>query len=304
MEIKQLEIFTSVARKLSFSKAADELYISQPTVSAQINSLEKSLGAQLLIRNTKGVSLTKTGEEFLSYAKKILSLRDQAKSCTGSKGRGATGAIDIIASTLPAQHLLPEIIASFQKEWPNIIFRVEQSDSGKVVAEMNSFKYDFGMIGTKPDGERGDRFVCHTIFNDELVLVLPKGFAAEDLDNFSQGKLAQLITKTPFLMRESGSGTRTEIGDILDKSGVDIQKLHVPAYFPDAHSILAAVSKGVGISLVSKIAADMYVKAGLVKQIEMTGGLFTRQIYLIYNKELWLSPMQRAFVDYVRGGVQ
>ena len=76
--------------------------------------------------------------------------------------------------------------------------------------------------------------------------------------------------------------------------------LRMPAYFTDAHSILLAVSHGVGVSLISKIAAYMYVEAGLLKTVEMNNPLFRRQIYLIHNKELWLSPVQQAFADYAR----
>jgi len=292
MEFKQLEIFVSTARKLSFSRTAEELYISQPTVSAQISSLEKILGSQLFIRNTKGVSLTKVGEDFLAYAQKILTLRDQALLSVTSLEKNISGAIDIISSTIPAQHLLPEIISSFQKQWPNIVFRIDSSDSAKVIDEMSGFKYDFGMVGTLPDSRR---FVRHCIYNDELVLVIPKEFPYEI--EIETNSFAQCISSVPFIMREHGSGTRAEIESLLSKIGVDLQKLHVPAYFSDAHSILLAVSRGMGISIVPKIAAAMYVKTDMVRQIEINSELLTRKIYLIYNKELWLSPIQQAFVE-------
>jgi len=292
MEIKQLEIFISVAKKLSFSKSAESLYLSQPTVSAQINSLEKSLGAQLLVRNTKGVCLTKVGEDFFLYAQKILTLRDQAVIGASGNNHDISGAIDIISSTIPAQHLLPGIISSFQKKWPNIIVRVNSGDSEKVVSEMSGFKYDFGMVGTVPTD---DRFSCHCIYNDELVLVVPKDFTSEISPTI--GSFTKHITSAPFIMRESGSGTRVEIESLLKSLDIDHQKLHIPAYFSDAHSILLAVSEGMGLSLVPKIAAELYVSCGLVKQIEISDELFMRKIYLIHKKELWLSPMQKAFVD-------
>jgi DNA-binding transcriptional LysR family regulator len=295
MEIRQLEIFASVARNRSFSKAAEDMYISQPSVSAHINALEKALGAQLLARNTKGVSLTKTGTDFLAYAQKILSLRDQAILSASGGDRGAGGAIDIVSSTIPAQHLLPDIIASFAKEWPNIVFRVTQADSRGVEREMGSFRYDFGMVGAAPDG---DGFSHCPIYNDELVLVLPPD-ALQQAESI-RSRFADYITHAPFVMRETGSGTRVEIEALLTKIGVDPRSLHVPAYFSDSHSILLAVSRGLGVSLVSKIAAAMYVDAGLVEMIEMDSPLFRRQIHLLYNKELWLSPVQQAFADHAR----
>ena len=295
MEIRQLEIFVSVARNRSFSKAAEDMYISQPSVSAHVNSLEKALGAQLLVRNTKGVSLTKTGTDFLAYAQKILSLRDQALLSVNNGDRSVNGVIDIVSSTIPAQHLLPEIIASFKKQWPNIIFRVKQADSRGVEREMGSFRYDFGMVGAVPE-DIG--FSYCPIYNDELALVLPNGmpYDAESI----RGHFADYIIQTPFIMRESGSGTRVEIETLLSKIGVDPRNLIIPAYFSDSHSILLAVSHGLGVSLISKVAAAMYVEAGLLKMIEMDSPLFRRQIHLLYNKELWLSPVQQAFADHAR----
>jgi DNA-binding transcriptional LysR family regulator len=293
MEIKQLEIFVCIARNLSFSKAAEELYISQPSVSAQISSLEKSLGSQLLIRNTKGVTLTKAGLEFLICAKKILSLRDQASCNACGKDRSVNGVIDIISSTIPAQYLLPEIITSFHKEWPNIIFRLEQADSCRAEREMSSFRYDFGMVGAVPDS---DRYCYYPVYDDELVLVIPKG--ASQKSELIRENFADYILKTPFIMRETGSGTRKEIETLLSKIGIRLCDLRIPAYLSDAHSILLAVSRGMGVSLIPRIAATMYVETGLLKVVEMNSPLFQRQIHLLYNKEFWLSPLQQAFADH------
>ena len=295
MEIKQLEIFVCVVKNLSFSKAAAEMYISQSAVSMCISSLEKTLGVQLLVRNTKGVSPTKSGAELLIYAQKILTLREQALHNIVGKDSEAHGIIDISSSTIPAQHLLPEIIAAFHKQWPNIVFRVNQADSHQVEQSMSGFRYDFGMVGTIPDDTR---FIHHPVYDDELVLAIPADApeSAETIrDNFKD-----YILKTPFIMRESGSGTRAEIEALLAKLGVDSDDLRISAYFSDVHSILLSVSRGLGVSLVSKIAAAMYIDAGILRTVEMNSPIFCRQIHLLYNKELWLSPLQQAFVDHAR----
>lgn len=295
MEIKQLEIFSCLAKNRNFSKVAEEMYISQPTVSAHISSLEKTLGAQLFVRNTKGVSLTKAGRDFLVYAQKILSLRDQAMHSINGQDRESQGSIGIISSTIPAQHLLPEIIASFQKQWPNILFRVDQADSQQVEREMSGFRYDFGMAGTITDD---DRFIHYRVYDDELVLVTPDG--TQESPAMIRASFTDYVKKVPFIMRESGSGTRAEIEALLAKIGVKWRDLQIPAYFADTHSILLAVSRGMGVSLISKVAAAMYVETGLLKTVEMESSLFRRQIYLLHNKELWLSPIQQAFAEHAR----
>ena len=295
MEIRQLEVFVSVAKNLSFSKAAEELYISQPSVSAQIGSLEKELGSQLLTRNTKEVALTKAGARFLSNAQKILSLRDRAVCEAAGEDKNAPGQIDVISSTIPAQHLLPEMIAGFRERWPNVVFRVEQADSRRAQNEMGTMRYDFGMIGTVPDA---GRFASYPVFDDELALALPVG--AEQDDDTIRKSFPEFIARSPVIMRESGSGTRKEVEALLSGLGVDLRELRVPAYLPDADCILRAVSQGIGVSLVPKVAARMYVDAGLVRIVEMDDASFRRKIYLLHNKGLWLSPLQQAFVDHVR----
>jgi DNA-binding transcriptional LysR family regulator len=136
------------------------------------------------------------------------------------------------------------------------------------------------------------------VFDDELVLILPNSFSRDRGD--AHENFAEYILGAPFIMREAGSGTRAEIEGLLSKIGVDLRDLHIPAYFSDAHSILLAVARGMGVSLVSKMAAAMYVEAGLLTAVEMTSDLFMRKIFLLYNKELWLSPAQQAFADHAR----
>lgn len=295
MEIKQLEIFVSVARNRSFSRAAESLYISQPTVSTSIHALEFYLGVQLLIRNTKEVSLTKAGLEFLTYAQNILALRDQALCALRGEDRAAAGSIDIISSTVPAQHLLPELIASFRRERPHIVFRIDQADSRWVEQEMSGFRYDFGLVGTAPENAR---LLYDPIYNDELVLILPR--QEERSSEYIRENVAAYLLEMPFIMRESGSGTRAEVEALLSKLGVPLTELRIVAYFSDAQGILQAVSHGMGISLVSKIAAAMYLKLGLLRVVEMNQPLFHRQIFLLHNRELHFSPLQQAFADHAR----
>ena len=297
MEMKQLEIFACVSKTLSFSKAAEALYISQPTVSACISALEKELGVQLFIRNTKEVSLTKAGDELLQYAQKILSLREQALHSVSGENREAPGFIDIVASTIPAQHLLPEMIARFQHDWPNIVFRVDQADSRQVEKEMAGFRYDFGMMGTLPNS---DRLIHAPIYDDELVLVLPKSTKNDvkySVKEIREG-FAEYIRQVPILMREAGSGTRTEMEALLSQMGIEAHELRPCAYFSDTQSIVEAVARGMGVSLVSKVAAALHVSAGRLQMVEMGSPLFRRQIHLLHHKERWLSPVQAAFADF------
>jgi len=295
MEIRQLETFVCVARNLNFSRAAEEINLSQPTISTHISALESYLGVQLLVRSTKEVSLTKAGEEFFNFAQRILAVRDQALCELRGDDFNTPGNINILSSTIPAQHLLPEIVASFRKQWPNVIFRVVQADSRQVEQGMNGFRYDFGFVGTVPDSSR---FIHYPVCDDELVLIIPNDTIQSPESICAD--FADYIRDVPFIMRESGSGTRAEIENIFSKIGVELRDLRIASYLPGAHSILMAVSKGMGVSLISKVAAALYVDAGLLKVVEMNSPVFRRQIHLLHNKELCLSPMQQVFCDHVR----
>lgn len=295
MEMKQLEAFCAVARHLSFSRAAKELFLSQPTISAQIAALEQKLGVQLVARTTKEIALTPAGRDFAVYAGNILALRDRALQEFGA-ATPARGTLHILSSTVPAQHLLPEVVAAFRRDHPKVVFHVDQADSRAVMEGMTGFRYDFGFVGTAP---ADPRFVHHPVYLDKLVLALPQGLRAEP--DAIRRDVAAFLRSHPILMREQGSGTRYETENLFAKLGITPQGLDVAAYFADTHSILQAVAQGLGIALVSKVSAALHIDAGLIAAVEVNSDLFARQIHLLYRRELTLSPLQQAFADFVRG---
>ena len=119
MNLKQLEAFVRVAETKSFSLTAKQLYLTQPTVSAHIASLEKELNTCLLVRNTKGVALSEEGKELYAYAEQILELERKIKERFGLNRAGGGSVLRVAASTVPAQYLLPDIMAAFRKKYPD-----------------------------------------------------------------------------------------------------------------------------------------------------------------------------------------
>lgn len=133
MNLKQLEAFVCVADKKSFSKAARKLYLTQPTISAHIASLEKELDARLFIRNTKEVSLSEDGTILYSYAKQMIDLEEQIEACFCGERQSDVRKITIAASTVPAQYILPGILSRFIEKYPKEQFKVIETDSSKVI---------------------------------------------------------------------------------------------------------------------------------------------------------------------------
>ncbi|WP_371363700.1 HTH-type transcriptional regulator CysL [Sporomusa rhizae] len=294
MEMKQLEAFVAVVQYNSFSKAADMIYLSQPTISAHINSLENEIGAQLLIRSTKAIYPTQTGKELFQRAKSILALRDEAIFRVNKIDREMRGEISILASTVPAQFLLPEIITAFQKNYPYIVFNVQQADSQQVVEGLLGYQYDFGIVGTSVNYRR---LITVPFYRDTLVLITPKTMKV-DKEELYRG-LAAFLRHKPFVMRGDGSGTRVEMEQLLRKQDVSVQNLNIVAYFHDTQSILSAVSHGMGVSFVSKVAAVAYEKIGQIKVYDLEQQAFVRQLHLVFQKEIMLSPVQKLFVTYL-----
>ena len=215
MNLKQLEAFVRVAETTSFSKAAKQLYLTQPTVSAHIASLERELSTCLLVRNTKEVSLTESGKELYAYAGQMLELEQKIRRRFGLEEKYAGSVLRIAASTIPAQYLLPDIMARFCREYPKEQLKLFETDSSGVVEMILSHKADVGFTGTVL--ERGN---CTYVpfYEDELVILAPP----EERFCRRQGEDdISWILDEPVILREEGSGTRKEAFRMLGENGID-----------------------------------------------------------------------------------
>lgn len=299
MDLKQLEAFVYVVKLNSFSKAADTIFLSQPTISSHISTLEKELGTQLLIRSTKEVYPTKSGLEFFVYSQNMLALRDEAIQAVGKLGAHSKGEISLLASSVPAQYLLPPLVAKFRKKYPNIVIKVTQSDSEQVTQMLSSCTYDFGIVGTKM---QKNKFIQTPFYDDTLVFAIPASMSVST--DMSSEQLVKFLQSQPFVMREEGSGTQKELEKLLNKMNLSIDTLNAACCFSNTHGVLQAVANGVGVSFVSRAATVMYTKMGLIKIIQLKDTVFNRNFYLLGKKEMVLMPIQKLFkqflVDYYK----
>ena len=266
MNLKQLEAFVRVAETKSFSVTAKQLYLTQPTVSAHIASLEKELNACLLVRNTKGVELSETGKELYAYAEQMLELERKIKERFGLDGRSAGSVLRVAASTVPAQYLLPDIMAVFLKNYPDEQIKIMESDSAGVIEMIRTHRADIGFTGTVI--ERGN-CTYFPFYQDELVLITP--MEKRFLERKERGEnISRWIGKEPFIMREEGSGTRKEAEKILSSRGINLSEFNVAAVVenPETVDVDATTSASV---LPSGNAARL---AGWIQE-EVGGDLFS-----------------------------
>lgn len=295
MNLKQLEAFVKVAEGESFSKAAKALFLTQPTISAHISALEKELNTRLFVRNTKEVNLSEDGKMLYKYARQIVDLQEQIQEVFSEDAKKDAKCITIATSTIPGQYLLPDILAKFSEKYPNEQFRIMEMDSAQVVEKVIAHQVDIGFTGTVLEKKH-----CKYIpfYKDELVIIMPNTEKYRAIKE--QETALSWIMNEPVIMREEGSGTRKEAEKHLKKAGIETDNLNIVASIENTVAIKKSVKSGVGITMISKLAAqeDIDSESVLEFPLSKTGG--GRDLNLVYNKNYQLSASAERFVKVVK----
>lgn len=292
MELKQLEAFVMVVELRSFSKAAEKLYLTQPTVSAHIVSLEKELNAKLLKRTTKTVQTTASGEKLYGYAKEMLAIKEEMYQGFAKEVKEEQR-IQIAGSTIPSHYILPELVQAFQKQEEKVCFSINQGDSEYVIGEVLKHRADIGFVGMK---STDDRLRYIPFYEDKLVVITPNNEHYRELLKINCS-FEELI-KEPIILRENGSATKKAAERFLESKKVDMQKLNVVALINDQEIIKKSVSRGMGITIMSKKAALDYVKDDKILLYEPEEKKLTRKLYIVYSKRNKFDRLKRKFIDF------
>lgn len=294
MDFRQIEAFVYVVRYRSFSKAADAIFLTQPTVSSHINTLENELGIKLIDRSGKEVEPTSAGKIFYDYANNLINIRDNAVFTLNEFSRKVEGKVEIAASTVPAEYLLPKLMIGFRSIYSNINFSVDQFDSKQVIDELLDKKYELGMVGTAIENSKLE---YHKLVEDRLVLAAP---CSIKFNSIKSGVLPfDAIKDESFIYRESGSGTRQEFEKIFMRHEISPSSIKVAAQFNSIDAIKQAVSQGLGVSIMSYVSIEDYVKFGQIKAFDIEGFDLMRAFYIVRHKKRPLSPVNSVFLKYV-----
>jgi len=293
MDFKQIEAFIKIIELGSFSKAAEALYISQPSVSTYISTLEKELGAVLINRSTKMLSTTLAGERFLEQARKMAILKRESVEMLKNLSQDVSGEIRIMASSVPALYLLPQLFAKFREKYPSIYFAMSQGDTGSVVQGIAVHKADIGFAGSVLGEKRCD-FIEFT--NEKLVFIAPNNgsYLIDKIYN-----LEELLYSHSFIAREYGSGTRVQYEKFFTENVVVLDRIKTCAVMDSTHSIINAVASGLGVSIVSEIAARQMIEQEKVLSLKLTANLPERKIYMVLNKHSVQSHILKLFMEYL-----
>lgn len=289
MEFRQLEAFISVASLKSFSKAANDLYLSQSTVSSHIKNLEKELQKKLILRTTKTLQLTDDGMTFLNYAKRILETRDAALE---SLNTPSDSIIRLGASTIPSGYLIPELLSSFRQTHPYTYFNITQSDSEKTLAKVLDGSLEIGLIG---ENASSPNCVCIPFCADELMLVTPATPYYLALNKKKPDLLTLL--REPIIMRKQGSGTLKAANRFLNSLPAAQENFNIIARVNDLESIKQMIVNGMGISILSGFAVKDLLKQGRVIAYPLPAE-FTRNFYMVYLKSKVLNATLQEFIQH------
>lgn len=294
MNFRQLEVFVSIVDYMNFSKVAKKLYLSQPTVSAQLKSLEDELQTQLVKRSTKAVEITSNGKKAYLYAKQILELRDKF---TTDFSKVNEERIYIGASSVPGQIILPKLLVKFYEQ-ETCEFRTHFGDSMEIIEKVKSGILDLGLVGTKVEDSQ---LKFEKICNDELVFITPNTEYYRALDE-CEDDMMQLLGER-ILMRESSSGTCTEIMKFFADKEVKFDELDVLAYTNDSGIVVNSVIEGLGISIISRKLIEPEVAKGRLLAFSFPNEKLYRDLYVCYTNTPYMPPLINKFINFIRKNV-
>lgn len=294
MEFKQLEAFVNIVELNSFSKAAQKLFLSQPTISGYIKSLEEELNIELLIRTTKKVHISENGEKFYKHAKEIIDMRNKTSEIFNMQ-QYENKEITLAASTMPAQYILPEVLFAFNEKNPNSYFSVARGDSNEVVEKIIKNEVEIGIVGKKIENID---CVYEEIYRDKLVIITPNNSKYQRIKK--EGISVVDLLKEPIIMRMCGVNEQKEANLFLESINFDVNKLNIIGKINDQEIIKKSVSSGIGISIMSKKSIEDFEAFGKILTFDICNQKRYKKIYVVYNQNKQLSLIGRKFIKFIR----
>jgi DNA-binding transcriptional LysR family regulator len=277
LENYRVHVFRAVAEQKSFRRAAEQLHVSQPSVSQHVQQLEEELGVRLLDRRAEGLRLTEAGEVLLGFARRSSKLSQQVIARLASLEGQSGGALRLAASTTVAQYVLPRILGPFLKANPRIELAVRSGNTQQVTAWVVQREADLGLIEGPPALKE---LAVEPFLEDRLQLIVPRGHPW-----IAASATAPLPIKTlaeaPMLMRELGSGTRRVIEHALSRAGLRLNQLQIAMELDSTEAIVSGVEAGLGVGFVSELAFGKALRLRTLATVDVAGLQIRRAFSLI-----------------------
>jgi DNA-binding transcriptional LysR family regulator len=291
-DIRQLRALSAVARHGGFSRASREARITQPTLSTHIRNLENLLEVKLFDRAGRSVTLTPAGEVFLDYATRILDLCDQATEALQIHLGQMKGEIDVVASTVPGEYILPGWLTEFHREYPDVLVKLSVNDSQTVMEKVAAGETPIGIAGI----EATHPSLSSTLLKEDIiVLVGTEEFIGEN--GLGSQINRENLDKVPLIRRESGSGTQRTVEQTLKNSGINPDKLLWTAYLGSTRAVIEGALAGMGGAFLSRFTVEKELKEGILKEIEVEDLRMGRGFFIITHSSRSLSPIAQRLLE-------
>lgn len=292
MDLRRLEIFAKVAELGSFSRAAEALFLTQPTISEHVRALEDELGVQLLDRLGRGATPTRAGQLLLGYARRMLTLSREAHQALERFQGRMSGELVVGGSTIPGEYVLPALIGQFKVKFPDISISLLIGSTRHVSDWVEEGRVEVGVVGARPAARTLE---AKELMPDELVVVVPSSHPWATRRTTTLGDLQ----KEPMVVRERGSGSREAVEHALQEAGVSLANLRLVGEMGSTQAVKQAVRAGVGIALISKRAVEDECRAGLLACVKVKDLRVARAFYLVTHRDRTRSPLAQAFVEFI-----
>lgn len=287
MHMNHLIAFIKVVQTKSFKAAAKQLAITQPAVSMRVQALEEHFGTKLIVRHSDGIQLTNAGA--IAY-EEIQAILQQWESLElNLKGSKTSGTLKIGASTIPSEYLLPSILKNFKQTFPEIKLHTFVSGSHDIIQLLNDGTVDVIITGKQ---NKDSNIVSKKLTGDELVIITPR-----ELEKENQFQQVADFANLDWILREPNSNTRRVADEAFKKHGM-LDKLHVVAQMGSTEAVIAAVEAGLGVSVVSSLAAKQAASFGRVQIVPSNIFSIHRDFYLSVLKDNLKHPMIRTFTEF------
>ncbi|HKP36627.1 MAG TPA: selenium metabolism-associated LysR family transcriptional regulator [Pyrinomonadaceae bacterium] len=290
MDVRDLEVFLSVAKHLNYTRAGEEVNLSQPSVSVRIRQLENALGVKLFEQLGKKVALTEAGQMLVPHARRVIAAIEDAKQSIDELQGLEHGSLRIGASTTPGMYLIPKTVAHFKERYPRIEIHLGIRDTQQIEAGVISNEFDFGFVGGHLAGD--EVAVVPWVTDDLILVVAPK-------HPLAQKKTVNVndLQREAFILRERGSATRAAIISHLQKSDLRVEPI---MEMENPESVKKGVQSGLGIAFISRFAAEAELKAKSLVAVRVRGLDIRRELKIVYRKDKHLTRAAQAFIEMAR----
>ncbi|MBF0256091.1 MAG: LysR family transcriptional regulator [Gammaproteobacteria bacterium] len=293
MADRRLQVFYTVARLLSFTKAAESLHMTQPAVTFQVRQLEEHFNTRLFDRTHNRISLTEAGAKVYGFADQIFDLYNQMENGVREITGDISGVVVIGASTTIAEYMLPALLGDFKARYPDVEIQLKVSNSDGIVSMVENNTIDLGVVESPVANKN---LVVEHCTEDQLVAILPKG---HPLSDHQQLTFKQLL-HYPFICREEGSGTREVIGDYLTtQNGDNDLHMHVAMELGSPEAVKGAVEAGMGVSVMSGSTIQKELRLGTLVAVPMNPPL-TRPFSFVHQKQKFRLRVMEELLDFAR----